>query len=269
MLGAINAQIYGFTTISGSEYGIYMKSIPYGTPTDENDITCTASPISIKCNSNLFSKLWITGTNKGFYLDGGGLNILDGIIFQSCGNDILNDYDIKIIKGNESLEYGGGPIIRDCWSEGGTKRANVILDHTYSAEIYNNFFTVNDAAPVNILLLYSRYDTIYNNSFPLGLGGDLGTLADYAHIYLDNESRYIYMNNNYYTHHNLYYSESSVHNNIIDNHGLNKNENVNINNNLEILNGIFQKITTNLPTTDPKVSGQLWNDAGTLKVSNG
>ena len=181
--GMIGSQIKS-CELSNNNRHIYMKRLPYGTPVDENDLTVTASTISLSTNINKVDSVWMSGGKAGVLIEG-GLTKITGCTFQGVGNNTTNSV-VKLNSANESFDYGGGSIVDSCWFEGGTYKYAIEIYSTRASIVRDNFISGNSTHTEGGILLYGSPDSsVYNNSIR---GSFTATITESR---LDNASIYI------------------------------------------------------------------------------
>ena len=193
--GVIGSQIQR-CEIYNCTVGINMTRPIQGTPSGPDDITITASPLALSNNVNKVSDCWISGGSCGVHVEG-GLTHIQGCTFQAVGNNAARSV-IELVTANESTEYGGGPIVSNCWSESGTYLAFVYLESTRKAVIRENFISLDGVAQEGIYAdSGSIGTTVQNNSF-LGRGTAAltGSRTQNAAVYIDSVQTTL-MNNHY------------------------------------------------------------------------
>ena len=144
--------------LGGSTIGINMTALPHGTPSGPNDTSVTAAPIGLRNNINLVDSIWLAGCGQGISVQG-GLTRITGCTFQSCGDALTKDI-INLTNCNESFDYGGGPIVENCWFEGGVYRSMIYVYHTRAARIYNNFMSGTAANSEAAIIAYNAHQII-------------------------------------------------------------------------------------------------------------
>jgi hypothetical protein len=138
MLGCIDTAMLDcniFTSKEGAWWDVY----PIGTPTNNDDLTAQATQTT-RANISRMVGCWVSGlTQTAVYISGGQF-LLDACTFQSATNN--QSYNVvEVEDSNESYDYGGGPIIQNCWFEGGDFKYYLAIKTTRQARINNNFFT--------------------------------------------------------------------------------------------------------------------------------
>ena len=205
MHGCIDTAMIDCNIFNCSE-GAIWDVYPQGTPSGPRDMNVQATQTTRANISRMFG-CWISGcAATSVYISGGNF-VLDQCTFQSTTNNALYNI-IHVENSNESYDYGGGPIIQNCWQEGGTYKYCIYVEGTRQVRIFNNHingeFSVAPVAEGAIYLdpLSVRQASIKNNSIrgnytapPTG-----GRLANAA-IYVSN-TQYQYtsdIENNYIT----------------------------------------------------------------------
>ncbi|WP_395392888.1 hypothetical protein WBP07_17335 [Novosphingobium sp. BL-8A] len=139
-IGCIGASFGGEKTeIMACEQGLWHSAPNSGKPTGPDDITLTASPLSLKDNANRASNFWFSKVARPVRLMG-GLSHLGHVVLQSCGSGTSDDL-IHLLSANESYDYGGGPTLSDIWCEGGNYRSIIRVEHTRDARIRKIFLS--------------------------------------------------------------------------------------------------------------------------------
>lgn len=140
-LGSIHHIFEGNTIIQGCGDGVLLKKIPTGTPASLDDISVTASPLTLNTNVSKVNHIWFTDIKRTCLLVEGGLVSIDGCTFQGTtkGGALYDAVSIK--NANESKDYGGGPIMKNCWFEGGAYRYAVAIRNTRAFTAEDNFIS--------------------------------------------------------------------------------------------------------------------------------
>ena len=136
--GCISMTIDGKCEIGTGNNGILFSTPATGTPSGPDDITTTASPLSLNPNVSEVKSVWFTGMQETTLQLTGGMMRVVSCTFQSCGNSLSHDV-ISIVSGNEAFAFAGGPLVEANWIEGGTYRYAIAVRATNQARILNNF----------------------------------------------------------------------------------------------------------------------------------
>lgn len=144
--------------IGGCVIGVNMTALPHGTPSGPDDTTVTAAPIGLRNNVNVIDSIWFAGCGEAVSVEG-GLTKITSCTFQSCGDGPTKDI-INLTDCNESFDYGGGPIVEDCWFEGGQYRSMIYVYHTRAARIYNCFMSGNSTSSEAAIIAYNAHQII-------------------------------------------------------------------------------------------------------------
>lgn len=138
-LGCIGSTFGGHRTeINSCQRGLWNSEIPKGTPNSPDDTTLTASPLTLNDNINQVNNIWFGSVGQPLRLMG-GLTEVSNMVFQSCG--LASNHDlIHVLNANESNDYGGGPLIRNVWCEGGTYRSIIRIEGTRCCTVDHCFF---------------------------------------------------------------------------------------------------------------------------------
>lgn len=191
-----------FDCYEGAIWDVY----PIGSPSGPQDMTVQANQTT-RANISRMYGCWISGCEANSVYISGGNFLLDSCTFQSTTNNQLYDI-VHIVDSNESYDYGGGPIIQNCWQEGGSYRYFIYIENTRQTRIFNNHINGDFGAGANVegaIFLdaaSSRNVSIKNNSIrgnysATPTGGALANAAIYV-----TDSNYTYtadIENNYIT----------------------------------------------------------------------
>lgn len=191
-----------FNSFEGAIWDVY----PIGVPSGPRDMTVQANQTT-RANISRMYGCWISGCQATSVYISGGSFLLDACTFQSSTNNQLYNI-VHVVDSNESYDYGGGPIIQNCWQEGGDYKYFIYVEGTRQTRIFNNHINgdfgpgANVEGAIFLDALSVRNVSIKNNSIrgnysapPTG-----GRLAN-AGIYVTN-SIYTYtsdIENNYLT----------------------------------------------------------------------
>jgi hypothetical protein len=138
MLGCIDTAMLNcniFTSTEGAWWDVY----PLGVPANNDDLTAQAIQTT-RANISRMVGCWTSAiTQTAVYISGGQF-LLDACTFQSATNNQAYNV-VEVEDSNESYDYGGGPIIQNCWFEGGDFKYYLSIKNTRQTRINNNFFT--------------------------------------------------------------------------------------------------------------------------------
>lgn len=139
-IGCIGSSFGGEKTeIVACQKGLWHSDPKPGVPANIDDITTTASPLSLKDNANRVSNFWFSKVAKPIRIKG-GLTHIGHVVLQNCGNGNVDDL-IHLLAANESYDYGGGPSVTDIWCEGGDYRCVIRVENTRDARIRKVFLS--------------------------------------------------------------------------------------------------------------------------------
>lgn len=139
-VGCIGSSFGGEKTeIYNSQRGLWHSVPAAGTPASPDDVTTTASTLSLKDNINHSGNFWFAAVAKPVRIRG-GLTHLEHVVLQSCGVNSGDDL-IHLLDANESYDYGGGPNITNVWCEGGNYRSVVRVENTRDARLRKFFLS--------------------------------------------------------------------------------------------------------------------------------
>lgn len=204
MHGCIDTAMIDCNIFNCFEGAIWDK-YPIGTPSGPRDMTVQATQ-NTNANISRMYGCWISGCEANAVYISGGNFLLDACTFQSATNNSLYNI-VHVVDSNESYNYGGGPIIQNCWQEGGDYKYFIYVEGTRQTRIFNNHINGDFGAGTNVEgaifldALSVRNVSIKNNSIrgnysatPTG-----GRLANAA-IYVTNGDTYTCdIENNYIT----------------------------------------------------------------------
>jgi hypothetical protein len=133
-----------FSCFEGAWWDVY----PIGTPSSAQDMTVQALQTT-RANISRMYGCWISGCEATSVYISGGSFLLDACTFQSTTNNALYNI-IHIEDSNESYDYGGGPIIQNCWQEGGAYKYAIYVENTRQTRIFNNHLNGDFGAGTNV-----------------------------------------------------------------------------------------------------------------------
>lgn len=186
--------------------GAWWDKYLIGTPSGPRDMTAQALQTTNANISRMYG-CWISGcTSTAVYISGGNF-LMDACTFQSATN-LTTSNIVHIVDSNESYDYGGGPIIQNCWQEGGDYKYFIYIEGTRQTRIFNNHINGDFGSGTNVEgaifldALSVRNVSIKNNSIrgnysATPTGGRLANAAIYV-----TDSIYTYtadIENNYLT----------------------------------------------------------------------
>lgn len=133
-----------FSSIEGAVWDRY----PIGTPSGPRDMTVQANQTTNANISRMYG-CWISGCDQvAVYISGGNF-LLDVCTFQSATDNSLYNV-VHIVDSNESYDYGGGPIIQNCWQEGGDYKYFIYIENTRQTRIFNNHINGDFGVGTNV-----------------------------------------------------------------------------------------------------------------------
>jgi len=133
-----------FTCYEGAWWDVY----PIGTPSGPRDMTAQATQTT-RANISRMYGCWISGgTSTAVYISGGQF-LLDACTFQSA-TSLATSNIIHVVDSNEAYDYGNGPIIQNCWQEGGTYKYALYIENTRQTRIFNNNFNGDFGVGTNV-----------------------------------------------------------------------------------------------------------------------
>lgn len=147
MHGCIDTAMVDCNILSCTE-GAFWDVYPIGTPSNSIDTSVQANQTT-RANISRMQGCWISGgVQTAVYISGGNF-LLDSCTFQSATNNAA--YNIIWIKdSNETYDYGGGPIIQNCWQEGGTYKYAIYVENTRQSRIFNNHLNGDFGVGTNV-----------------------------------------------------------------------------------------------------------------------
>ena len=128
--------------------GAWWDVYPIGTPSGAQDMTAQALQTT-RANISRMYGCWISNcTSTAVYISGGQF-LLDACTFQSATN-LATSNIIHVVDSNEAYDYGAGPIIQNCWQEGGDYKYALYIENTRQTRIYNNNFNGDFGLGANV-----------------------------------------------------------------------------------------------------------------------
>ena len=166
-LGCIHSSVEGNTYIQDCIEGIKFTKTPIGVPSSLDDITVTASPLTLNTNMTKIRNVWLTAIEKTAVRIEGGMFELKGSTFQSCTTDGISDV-VSVFNANEAYDYGGGVKVEDNWFEGGLYKYAIAVRGTRGSCVNHNFISGSESPNAEkeggILISSSENTTAQDNS---------------------------------------------------------------------------------------------------------
>ena len=116
--------------------GAYWDVYPIGTPSGPRDMSVQANQTT-RANISRMYGCWISDCEATSVYISGGSFLLDACTFQSTTNNQAYNI-IHVVNSNESYDYGGGPIVQNCWQEGGSYKYFLYVENTRQIRVFNN-----------------------------------------------------------------------------------------------------------------------------------
>ncbi|AGR46535.1 hypothetical protein TW1_019 [Pseudoalteromonas phage TW1] len=139
-LGCIDTHLIDcdhFNYTQGPYWTVYAQGETNGDLDDLNNQQTQTT----NANSSSMVRNWISsGDLTATYISGAQFR-LDGCLYQSATNDDTQTNDLIVIENsNEAYDYGAGPIIEGCWTEGGKYRFACSIINTRQTRLFKNIF---------------------------------------------------------------------------------------------------------------------------------
>ena len=144
-VGVIGTLIGGKCEWGPSTNGLIFFAPKKGTPSSTNDLTTTASPLTLNTNANVVENIWFTAVAGDVIVIDGGLTNIKGVVLQSCGSNVNRDL-ITFNSANEHFDFGDGSSFEG-WIEGGSYRYAIAIRKTNGAKIGGNTFIAGSSSP--------------------------------------------------------------------------------------------------------------------------
>lgn len=139
-LGCIDTHLIDcdhFNYTEGPHWTVYPQGETGGDLDDLNNQQTQTT----NANTSSMVRNWVSnGISRATYISGAQFR-LKGCVYQSATNDNTKTTDmITIENSNEAYGYGAGPIVEDCWVEGGEYRFSCAVLNTRQSRFSKNIF---------------------------------------------------------------------------------------------------------------------------------
>jgi hypothetical protein len=132
-VGVIGTLFGGKSEWASCNGGLLFSDPTTGTPSGIDDLTTTASPLTLNANANVVENIWFSAIAGDVVVVKGGMTHIKSVVLQGCGSDINRDL-ITFQDANESYQFRDGSSFEG-WIEGGTYRYAVAIRNSTGTKI--------------------------------------------------------------------------------------------------------------------------------------